>query len=115
MKAVFKKTVLDKLMEIRSKAERDRKEVDYVILTSQEYAELLSSQYVHHYLEYQFQCNWADTASPARSFRKVDLELDYRRHSVGCPRYLSLIIRDEKVFGMSLLVVPTGYEYLAVN
>lgn len=46
MKAVFKKTAVDKLYEILANAERDRKKIDYLLLTPEEYDE------VRHYCTY---------------------------------------------------------------
>jgi hypothetical protein len=100
MKAVFKKTALDKLHEILEDAERRRKKIDYLLLTPEEWDE------VRPYVSYPW-----DVRTPcdpvSASFRIVELTpkgKDWRRP-------YRFPVQPYKLLGHDIDIVVAPAEY----
>ena len=102
MKVVYKKTILDKLLEKKIQAEHSRKKIDYFLLTPEEWNELRAvSSYeltpTYHY-------NGWDTPNPADSvsFETVDLGSGFRN--------TRFIFQHYTVLGQRIVVAPAEFH-----
>jgi hypothetical protein len=108
MKVVFKKTVLERLLEEKYEAERKAKTIDYFLLTPAEYNELRSDRYIHQYIELPRYAMWGHDPSEISpvSFSYVDLKT--RDGNPYMTRRFE--IRQEKILGERIVVAPKEYH-----
>ena len=106
MKAIFKRTVMDRILEISSNAMRDCKTIDYILVTPQEWDELRASA-AWRYFDYPHYTS--RTTSQGISFKTVDLKLSNDPYGYGTRRF---IMSEVKVAGHQIVVAPIEYHPL---
>jgi hypothetical protein len=106
MKAVFKRTALDRVMEIIHNAMRDRKTIDYIVVTPQEWSELRSTEFGYH-LNYPSYKSMSATQSMV--FDYVDLKLRDDRSGYYTR---SFMIEQVTVCDQRIVVAPIEYHPL---
>jgi hypothetical protein len=105
MKAIFKKTVYDRLMEIIVKAERERKTIDYILVTPQEWEEFRASPYSHY--SYNPYPTGLTAQADTLIFKTLDLNCtnDPYRH-----RARRFIVEPFLFNGYQIVVAPIEYH-----
>jgi hypothetical protein len=100
MKAIFKKTAYDRIMEIICNAEFNRKTIDYILVTPQEMHELHWHCTAPHYLTF-------DTANTDLNFETVDIKYPNDPYSHKSRRF---IVSPYRISGQRIVVAPIEYH-----
>jgi hypothetical protein len=109
MKVVLKTAVLDRILADIEKAMRERRLVDYVLVTPAEYAQLRDDRRAGHAIESSFRCWISDEAvDPSATFTTWDLEYT---GSQPAKRHRRIRVpSNETIYGHPLLVAPADYH-----
>ncbi|OAM52918.1 hypothetical protein A7981_05635 [Methylovorus sp. MM2] len=103
MKAIYKKTAYDKLVELFMEAEYERRPIDYFLVTPDEWGEIIVDRRAGAYVSLpDYMCR-ADVSAP---IRYVDLK-PKSGHRYDYKRFL---IRHEKFMGHDVVVAPIEYH-----
>lgn len=105
VKAIFKKTVVEKLHEIYVRAMRENRTVDYVLLTPQEYAELRADRRYWSIFDGPRYYGYGDPAHTT-AFRTITLE---DKRSPLERRVLRCALQGS-VMGMDVFVAPEEFH-----
>jgi hypothetical protein len=100
MKAVFKKTALDRLYEIIEDAARNRKKIDYLLLTPQEFDEVRDA------CSFPWKLYHDASPCPDMSIRTVELQ-HKSRHWADARRFM---VSTYKFHGFDIVVAPSEYH-----
>jgi hypothetical protein len=103
MKAVFKKTALDRITEIHFDALYKKKKIDYILLTPEEYDELRRDchfAYINFgYSRYnEASCSYETSFETVRLMRK------------GAGYYSNFMVRPETIMGHRIVVAPAEFH-----
>lgn len=105
MKVVLKVSVLDRIIEEFHKAARACREVDFVAVTRDEYAELRMDirvhSYIHSGLDFRIATQAMDAAVRTRDFQCLDASRSWR----GYGDYIRCVSYEQ----IPLFVVPAEY------
>lgn len=114
MKVVLKKTIYDRLMERLNDAKRERREVDYIVVSERERADLMADRRTLFNMG-RTGCSFMDSAEAADTpfktweFRLRPEQLRAKRGESGYrPEYIK-VTTTETFCGYPLLTVPAEY------
>lgn len=114
MKVVLKETVYDRIRDRLSKAERDNRKVDYILVSEAEYRELRDDRRTYRALSHQFaRALPGDEARRNATFRTWEFRLrsGWRRNSEAhrdAHEFIRVASFDE-FMGYPLVAVPDAY------
>ena len=107
MKAVFKKTALERVHELLMDAERNQRTIDYLLLTPEEWYEIRADKWSIGALVDSITCYASNRISP-ESFRTVTLKSTDRR--AGYPHRVFEVLPHYKLHGHDIVVAPAEYH-----
>jgi hypothetical protein len=108
MKAVFKKTALDRVMEIHHDALYKNKKIDYILVTPEEYDEIRHTcgsgvlDYGYHYYNMK-------TDSYTTSFETVELKRKHTTCHSQSP-YARFMFQPTTILGHRIVVAPAEFH-----
>lgn len=105
MKAVYKKTILDKLLELKYEADHKGKKIDYFLLTPQEWDELRNEREAFYHIQYPMGMSTPNSRPTEVTYTYVDLK--HRSDKYMTKRFMMI---DMTIFGERIVVAPSEYH-----
>lgn len=102
MKAIFKKTAVDRIYEIISNASRYNKKIDYILVTPEEFLELRMD-----YRVFSPTSRFSNHSDSEVEFRCVDLE---NKERPGCSGRYRFPIEPMQFNGFDIVVAPKEFH-----